>query len=96
MQKSEIISLLTIRLYPESETPELAPERKRHSEKIICKYCSQAYTLDYERRSLSVSEVPEIFNGMLQIAQIAVNIEHFSTPIHQKREVANHITFNRL
>ncbi|MGA9803397.1 MAG: hypothetical protein WBQ46_09110 [Terriglobales bacterium] len=86
--------MLTIRLYPESETPPLASDRERHADKIICNYCPQAYTLDYERRSVSVSEVPEILIGMLHIAQATVNIEHFSTPIHQKREVA--ITFHRL
>jgi hypothetical protein len=95
MQKGELINLLTINLYRESETPHLASERERHADKIICNYCPQAYTLDYERRSLSVGEVPEILRGMLAIAQAAVNIEHFSTPLHRDRHVEVAITFHR-
>lgn len=96
MQKSEILSLLTINLYRESDTPPLESDRERHSEKIICKYCPQAYTLDYERRSLSVSAVPEILNGTLDIAQRAVDMAHFSTPLHQDRRLEVAITFHRL
>lgn len=96
MPKSKIINLLTINLYRESETPPLGSDRERHSEKLICKYCSQAYTLDYERRSRSVSEVPEVLNGMLDIAQRAVDMAHFSTPLHQDRRLEVAITFHRL
>jgi hypothetical protein len=96
MQKSEIINLLTINLYRESETPALGSDLERHSEKIICKDCPQAYTLDYERRSLSVSEVPEILKGMLDIAQRAVKMAHFSTPPHQDHRLEVAITFHRL
>jgi hypothetical protein len=95
MQKSEIINLLTINLYRESETPPLGSNRERHSEKIICNHCPQVYTLDHERRSLSVKEVPEILKGMLATARFAVDAAHFSTPIHQERLVEVAITFRR-
>ncbi len=95
MQKSEIINLLTINLYRESETPPLESGRERHSEKIICKNCQQAYTLDYEGRSPSVGSAPETLEGVLDIAQRSVNMAHFSAPLHQDRHLEVAITFRR-
>jgi hypothetical protein len=93
MKKSEIISLLTIRLYPESETPAPHPGWGRHAEKILCKICQKAYTLDYERPS--AGDAPEILGGMLESAQAAVYTAHFTKPSHQEGSLEIAITFHR-